>query len=462
MARDLYGDMLSRALQRQAPSGHFPAYITPFEAGLLRSRGGGVPPGGGQYMAGGIPAFMEPDDAGGGTGAPGDPGVDGGGPADADIGQAEAEAAEAAANAAAVAAVGFGGNLGGQTTSQSESQSDADIGTPSPAEGLLDIDIAISEDVLGQIAANAQEAKGKGQTSQNISMQNTQALLNAVNYGLISNAQAVSMAANDISQGGLGSMSPGGFAATPGNTQVAPTMEQIAQINLQNPETLDYAINVPNPQMGTVAFQNAITSSQAAADVGMTNVGMDIGLGLMSMAPGPIGLIGTGLSMATGRGLSNLMAPVLSSIPGASVVSGATSAVTDALSDLTSPVTNAVSQGVNALGEVLGQGASNGTQAVDDALSSALGGLPGADQESDPTGFGSQEDVGGAPVIPVPPVAADPVVSEEVVFSPTVPIQTSADIDERTRQRLLANVVSGLERTGRPTQNVTAFGPLFA
>lgn len=333
---------------------------------------------------------------------------------------------------------------------------------PSPAEGLLDIDIAISEDVLGQIAANAQEAKGKGQTSQNISMQNTQALLNAVNYGLISNAQAVSMAANDISQGGLGSMSPGGFAATPGNTQVAPTMEQIAQINLQNPETLDYAINVPNPQMGTVAFQNAITSSQAAADVGMTNVGMDIGLGLMSMAPGPIGLIGTGLSMATGRGLSNLMAPVLSSIPGASVVSGATSAVTDALSDLTSPVTNAVSQGVNALGEVLGQGASIGTQAVDDALSSALGGLPGADQESDPTGFGSQEDVGGAPVIPVPPVAADPVVSEEVVFSPTVPIQTSADIDERTRQRLLANVVSGLERTGRPTQNVTAFGPLFA
>ena len=75
MARDLYGDMLSRALQRQAPSGHFPAYITPNEAGLLRSRGGGVPPGGGQYMAGGIPAFMEPSDAGGGTNAPGAPGA---------------------------------------------------------------------------------------------------------------------------------------------------------------------------------------------------------------------------------------------------------------------------------------------------------------------------------------------------------------------------------------------------
>jgi len=69
MARDLYGDTLSRALQRQAPSGHFPAYITPFEAGLLRSRGGGVPPGGGQYMAGGIPAFFSSaDDPGGGVG----------------------------------------------------------------------------------------------------------------------------------------------------------------------------------------------------------------------------------------------------------------------------------------------------------------------------------------------------------------------------------------------------------
>ena len=49
-----------------APRGHFPAYITPNEAEILRSQGGGVSPGGGQYMVGGIPAFFSPDDPNGG------------------------------------------------------------------------------------------------------------------------------------------------------------------------------------------------------------------------------------------------------------------------------------------------------------------------------------------------------------------------------------------------------------
>jgi hypothetical protein len=60
MARDLYGEMLGRALNRQAPPGHIPAYITPGEAQQLRARGGGVTPGGGQVMAGGVPAFPPP------------------------------------------------------------------------------------------------------------------------------------------------------------------------------------------------------------------------------------------------------------------------------------------------------------------------------------------------------------------------------------------------------------------
>ena len=69
MARDLYGEMLGRALSRQAPSGHMAAYITPNEAFELRSGGGGVPPGGGQYMANGIPSFQsEPDYDLGGAG----------------------------------------------------------------------------------------------------------------------------------------------------------------------------------------------------------------------------------------------------------------------------------------------------------------------------------------------------------------------------------------------------------
>jgi len=59
MARDLYGELLSNALNRKAPRDHFAAYINPREAAMLRSQGGGVAPGGGQYMANGLPAFIE-------------------------------------------------------------------------------------------------------------------------------------------------------------------------------------------------------------------------------------------------------------------------------------------------------------------------------------------------------------------------------------------------------------------
>ena len=58
MARDLYGEMMGRALQRQAPQGHMPAYITQGEADILRSLGGGVGPAGGQIMRNGIPSFQ--------------------------------------------------------------------------------------------------------------------------------------------------------------------------------------------------------------------------------------------------------------------------------------------------------------------------------------------------------------------------------------------------------------------
>jgi hypothetical protein len=69
MARDLYGELLANALSRRAPPGHFAAYIQPNEAAMLRSQGGGVAPGGGQYMAQGIPSFQsEPDYDLGGAG----------------------------------------------------------------------------------------------------------------------------------------------------------------------------------------------------------------------------------------------------------------------------------------------------------------------------------------------------------------------------------------------------------
>ena len=41
------------------------------------------------------------------------------------------------------------------------------------------------------------------------------------------------------------------------------------------------------------------------------------------------------------------------------------------------------------------------------------------------------------------------------------PIIDTSTIDEATRQRILANVLSGLQRIERPTEGVTAFGPAF-
>ena len=69
MSRDLYGEVLANVLNRKAPPNHFAAYINPDEAAMLRSQGGGVAPGGGQYMANGMPSFQVEGVGGGEWGA---------------------------------------------------------------------------------------------------------------------------------------------------------------------------------------------------------------------------------------------------------------------------------------------------------------------------------------------------------------------------------------------------------
>ena len=59
---DVGNDDAPQAALDNAPPGHFPAYITPDEADLLRSEGGGVASDGGQYMVNGIPAFFSEAD----------------------------------------------------------------------------------------------------------------------------------------------------------------------------------------------------------------------------------------------------------------------------------------------------------------------------------------------------------------------------------------------------------------
>jgi hypothetical protein len=226
MARDLYGEMLSRALQRQAPSGHFPAYITPFEAGLLRSRGGGVSPGGGQYMAGGIPSFQSSPE--------GDPtgGADMGDPEGTGVGTG-AEGADPADSADMADVIG----AMDVQPSDPHGHSFGSILGEVFGEGLLDIDMAVAQDAIQGIVNDAQtnhhSRKGGTRSSQEQSAVNQENISLALSYGLIDNAMAVEIAGQDIDQGGLGSLSPGGYAAR-GNTETPPTFAQIVAINTED------------------------------------------------------------------------------------------------------------------------------------------------------------------------------------------------------------------------------------
>jgi len=63
---------------------------------------------------------------------------------------------------------------------------------------------------------------------------------------------------------------------------------------------------------------------------------------------------------------------------------------------------------------------------------------------------------GGAPDIEImPPIAT------ETDAAPALSARAFGDVDDETRRRILANIISGLQRTDRPTEGVTAFGPLF-
>ena len=161
-----------------APRGHFPAYITPNEAETLRSQGGGVAPGGGQYMVGGIPTYWGPGDSGegdpggvgtgpgtggdaGGVGGDGSGGDDTGPADDPDEGEdiggidaAEAQAAAAAANAAANAAAAMEADFQAQAKSQAQAAAVAQAQAAAVAAQRGPPDIAITNpDIAAAVAA---------------------------------------------------------------------------------------------------------------------------------------------------------------------------------------------------------------------------------------------------------------------------------------------------------------------
>jgi len=589
MARDLYGELLARALQRRAPPGHFPAFVTPGEANLLRSQGGGVAPGGGQYMAGGIPAFFSEADPNPGYGGGamgfedfGTLGVPGSqeGPSDMDIalgilglagGQAQSPEGHAvgehgwsfeptaqeismaqqtlalheeqqrqveydkqeARRAAAQKQATIEQDLANQIAAQSRiSQALArtpppitvrtvkpavppsmttvhtdltgeialglapgffslaglqepsaqnlgmgTLGTPtgphgqstyggattSPgvtegdiAAGMLNVTSPAVPGFTGTISEPGtesffEESLEQDQTPYSGDTTDATAEQMATNLALAATATSLAMdeteaydaheAALDaldapISEGGIGRFSPANSwglrseVALNNKDETGRLGISIADLQALNAQDQQgYAINNPQPS------EASILASQVFAQLNPTITNTVIGVA--GFLPGTVGFAATIAGLAENKGLINI--PAVRSIPGVTALSDALAGVRTGIGDFFSPITDPIGQALSA-----------GQQAVADALS----GITGTEESA---GFDDAGEVdGGAPDIEIVPD-----LTTDTDAAPAPPVRTFADVDDETRRRILANIISGLQRTGRPTEGVTAFGPLF-
>ena len=567
MARDLYGELLARALQRRAPPGHFPAFVTPGEANLLRSQGGGVAPGGGQYMAGGIPAFSYGSEAGfgQGEGEPGDPTGFGGvagpgmgfggmmgefGSLGFDLGnlgivsegehgrsveeitrdyvleqiersrqkaEEEAAAAKAAAameqqfqaqkvrssfvtspitvtpapkaaplegweqvtlspvkgpppgnlmepsrkSAAVNYAAQFEGKqvrpslIGSKLTSPPKTNPYSRM-PQAPTAVLSTLAAALESDTLdpsystpsqttpgftGTISEPGTESffeesleqdqapysgdtEDSGPAAQQAALSMAQ---HEVNTGRMSQAQAFSALDAPIDRGGLGRFSPAVGWGINSETGLA-SFADLAALNAQDHQ--GYAINNPQPS------EASILASQVFGRLNPTVTNAVIGLASL-VAPGPVGFAATIAALMEEKGLLNI--PAMRSIPGIQAISDILDIPRDFVAQIMEGITDPI-------GDVLSQGT--------EALADALSGFLGPEESAGPDDAGEVD--GGAPDIEiVPPITTD----TDAAPPPTA--RTFADVDDETRRRILANIISGLQRTGRPTEGVTAFGPLF-
>jgi hypothetical protein len=167
MKRDLYGELMGRALNRSAPPGHFAAYIRPDESEVLRSMGGGVAPDGGQNMYNGMPAYFE--GYGGGYGSASASTYGGPGPSAPSVDAPSisvptgiAAAAIQAQNNALAAAAGPQGNSGVRgdnptTVAQEFAIAQAQAEAQAQAQDQAQANIR-----SGGIAAAAEQAKSQG------------------------------------------------------------------------------------------------------------------------------------------------------------------------------------------------------------------------------------------------------------------------------------------------------------
>ena len=384
MARDLYGEMLSRALQRQAPSGHFPAYITPNEAGLLRSRGGGVPPGGGQYMAGGIPAFFSSaDDPGGGA--------EGGASAGADMGDPE------------------GTGVG--------------IGDPDAGEDPGGIDAAIAQAAhAAEVAAAAAEAQGSSVDP--ISGRPSPTTAHAVNMA----NQAALEAANEAMHR---SSNPRGAHNDPNLVQLNLNPEAYADPNQPEAGGLSAprgytSFDIPTPEIA--ALSHAVTAAQEEQD----QQGFLENLFTFTVPQGYVDPVTGQPSVVDSVNVPAVVGTMLGTVLGI--------------------------PGLGLAGQALGESMMG--QMVDTSPTPDFG-----DTDTEDIGGPSDQELESIERVrreeeererKEEEAAEDAAQSS---FDP--PIIDTSTIDEATRQRILANVLSGLQRIERPTEGVTAFGPAF-
>ena len=245
-----------------------------------------------------------------------------------------------------------------ETTAEQQSQIDQSVGGRTA--------------VLGRHFARASKGKTLGVALGPIQEENTQSLTNMVNFGLITNQEAMDIAKGDISEGGLGSMSPAVGWGVNSETGLA-TMEDLAALNVTTTDpTRGYEVTEPQPTEAGVAASYTLGQLNPTAAAGLMAIG--------SMMPGPVGFVGTVASaMNPNPGLLSALADEIGFETPSFL-----DPVTGLLDDITDTVTDVAGQ---ALTGVFGF--------ANEALDATLGELATAATEGlDSIGFGSTEEAG--------------------------------------------------------------------
>jgi len=475
MARDLYGELLSRALNRGAPQGHFAAYITPQEGGALRSMGGGVPPGGGQYMANGIPSFQEFGGVDQGISNPTGP-TGGYGSAGHEMGMSSSWNSAVERGMAAAAAE--------QAQRDAGTEGSAHHSTPEIAQAIRNANAARSAEMtqaeLDQELEAARDLFAGTRAAASIPQQQTAAEFgvpteygvtpsgynergdfvgyvddaftgrdrtsglpgtpnanpatdafgrepgNVDQYGFVTE-QGARNAQNNQSEGGLGHMSPGAMSVQPGMS-----FADLAAINSLSREG-GYSVNATNPDAHDleVSFLNARYNPQFANAVygigGLVSPSFMMGVNAINarsphaqyagyQSPGFGNILG---QAARGIGLGGVV----------DAVGNVRSEIGDVLSGITGPITGAIGRAGTAIGDEIS------------GVTDFFGGLPAPEQgPSIPQDGGNQEVF--APPQPAP--VTEPFVSDDADDAE----RQFADIPPEILARILANEQFGRQRAG--------------